>query len=1060
MKRTLVRGTLLVTFAIAVGHLMWVALLGPPQVPKYLVGGNMPALVGSNPAAKQLYLRREVYLTQRPLHAWLQVLSHDRVTLYVNGQLLVDKTAAGFDAAIVTDPSPYLQVGRNIIAILARQESVNKPVVVGVEGAYVLSDGEHPLCADNEWRCHDVFDRTGYWWFETAFEDRHWADARLTTCYLRGVVGRPPSVTTALLGQQAYSMLGAPSVEGPPAATRTPCRATRIKPALLVGESTTVRREFDLADRPREAWLRVTASSSYRLAINGILLDQQESQLDSAVPSPPMRRTYDITCAVQRGRNVVTLGLTGIAGPPSVLADLGVREWSGQTTYLGTDEKWMSCPGLPADWLAVTPVDPSDWRPCVAESPNLGGMPWEPRRLALEIALPLPILLWRALQQVGVILAVAVAAFLVCRVAARLLERTGGAGAASMVYLALLPATLGIATAVLATYDPRIDRASVYQGVWVVVAVASVLLQWGLLALLAFLSGAKGERQEQAGLSVAVWLPAALVVLLLAVGFWLRFRDLVTEPLQHDESNHYRMSHGFLKRGFPSFEIHPNLPPKFVETSTLFYVSTAMTALVFEEPRWVVRTPALFWGTATILLMFVVGRHLFDPVVGLVAATLYTFAALCIQMAHFGRYLSQTQFLALLTIYLYWRTIQGTGPINRRMLWLTALAFLCTYLSWEATALMAPGMILALLLHRRGSLRVVLGDMTVWLALVIVAMVVIVQYSFRELSLSRFLWYGAGGARDTKLTPMWGLPDFELWYYVWNASWSRDTFLPMLGLLGSMLLAVRHRYREPIRMLLVPFLCTGLFMALFMSVKQWRYAYHLGGFLILLFSVTLVVAVRWLTTVAASIQVPLWRWYAGAVAALAILVPVALGSGMTTQLADMVEYRIPPYLEPLGLESLKFANHEGALKFLRERIQEGDVVMANRPHLVDVIWGGRRADYFPENLPLVPAVLDDRRPIPLHYYNGAPLVHTRKAMDDLFARHHRVWYVSAPDFHTYTNDAEMSDYLAQHMDVVYEDFLMVVLFRGPNHRTASMRSANVSSLGKARSTLWDYRSRE
>ena len=54
-----------------------------------------------------------------------------------------------------------------------------------------------------------------------------------------------------------------------------------------------------------------------------------------------------------------------------------------------------------------------------------------------------------------------------------------------IVYLALTPAAAAIGVGVLATYDPRVVVQDVYRVTWLAAAVASVLIQWGLLAFLA-----------------------------------------------------------------------------------------------------------------------------------------------------------------------------------------------------------------------------------------------------------------------------------------------------------------------------------------------------------------------------------------------------------------------------------------------------------------------------------------------------------------------------------------------------------------------------------------------
>src|SRR5262249_8160606 len=155
-----------------------------------------------------------------------------------------------------------------------------------------------------------------------------------------------------------------------------------------------------------------------------------------------------------------------------------------------------------------------------------------------------------------------------------------------------------------------------------------------------------------------------------------------------------------------------------------------------------------------IVLIYRAGRNLFNPATGLIAAALCAFSPICIAMSTFGRYCCQTQFFALLAVDCYWLTIRGGGPIDRRMLWLTALSFIAMFLSWEGSALIAVGMIVACLVQRRGRLHSILANGSVWLALVVVLMAILLQYSHATLVQSRFLWYGIS-LSDVKLMAMW-----------------------------------------------------------------------------------------------------------------------------------------------------------------------------------------------------------------------------------------------------------------------------------------------------------------
>src|SRR4051812_44646404 len=133
MTGRVVRGAMIVAFSLAVGHLAWRAL-GPPRIPDYLVGGDVLALTAPDHAGKHLYLRRKLFLSMRPRHAWLQVLGYDGLQVRINGQLLASRSMPGFPVAIVVDATPSLRTGPNVIAIVAEQASVGQPPVVAVEG--------------------------------------------------------------------------------------------------------------------------------------------------------------------------------------------------------------------------------------------------------------------------------------------------------------------------------------------------------------------------------------------------------------------------------------------------------------------------------------------------------------------------------------------------------------------------------------------------------------------------------------------------------------------------------------------------------------------------------------------------------------------------------------------------------------------------------------------------------------------------------------------------------------------------------------------------------------
>jgi len=322
MKRAIAPAVCLVVFSIALGHFAWQAYLGPAPGFCTYVGERepAPALVGADPKARQLYLRRELYLTQQPRHAWIQVLSRDQVEVFCNGKLVQRARLDGYPVAILAELTSVLKPGLNVVAIHARQSHVDLAPAVAVSGAYVLSDGEHPFGNDADWRCATVQQRRASWWFMPEFDDRGWPLAPVQNVTLRAPVKMPPAaLVTADFGSW-------------------------ITPLRLDQGRATLRKDFVLGGRPRSAWLRITTSNAYRLALNGSLLDQQEEQLGVQAFSRPVRRLYDVTTLVSAGKNVLSLAIMDEVRQPHVRIDAEFVDDSGQTVQLRSDKEWLSAP--------------------------------------------------------------------------------------------------------------------------------------------------------------------------------------------------------------------------------------------------------------------------------------------------------------------------------------------------------------------------------------------------------------------------------------------------------------------------------------------------------------------------------------------------------------------------------------------------------------------------------------------------------------------------------------------------------------------------------------------
>jgi hypothetical protein len=811
-----------------------------------------------------------------------------------------------------------------------------------------------------------------------------------------------------------------------------------------------VQHDVHVNGRPREAWLRVTATASYLLTVNDIVLDEQDTQLGTLHPAIPMQRTYDLMPVVRRGHNSVSLRLTGTPGPPHLLADLEMQDDAGRCYRLGTDETWLARGEAngPGGMEAAR-----DGRPCHIDPGDLDIPPSDVPGSIVPLTLPLDVLLKRASGEAALMAVIALLTVIACRRAAQFLASGSGMPAplpSGVVYLALVPATLAISAGILACYDPRIACQDVYQEQWLYAAVLSVPLQWLLLAGIGRL-WQTGRRAEVRRLVPG--LAGCLVVVLIGGGLALRLHDLTAEPLHPDEVTILRISRFLIRRGFPNLEVHQDLPPIYISGCELESISVALASFFFDDDLYTVRIPAVIYGVLMIPLIYRLGRSLFGTAAGLTASAFYALAPACLLMTHFGRYPSLLQLTTLLTVYYFWRTIAGAGPLRQRALWLTVLSFLAMFLSWEASILLAPGMVLAALFYRRGRLRTLFCNPSVYAGAIVVLSIVLLQMAHGALQQTQFLWYGTGFS-DVKLDLMWRYPFFDPLYYIRAASWSEDFLLPMLGLAGAGILAIRHRLQRRVRVLLLIFLTPCLLMSGLLTVFAARYSYHLIPLFILLASAALTAGARGMVRVARAGPAPSYHGYARAIGLLMVFVGIGLGSGMTVQLTELKSF--------LGSGArpgeLRVPNFAGAVEHLRRFFQEGDVVVAAQPEVIDYLIAsdGRgfpaswSADYWLQSTMLLQAVLDDRRPLPLHRFSGTAMISSCKSLESVFARHRRIWYITAPPFDDKSNNADTAQFVREHMDIVYQDYSSMILLRDNQHRPAWKRLEGENALQKAK----------
>ncbi|WP_442485361.1 hypothetical protein [Aeoliella sp. SH292] len=1018
---------LLTVFAVLVGdfaYRTWHA----PTVPEYQVRNNAPTIAApqAETQTKHLYLRRTWTFTEAPEYAWLQVMGHDAVEVFVNGEQVgqAPKVGSGRVGAVLLDITSNLHEGKNTVAIHARQLIHDRVPTVAIDGECHFASSEVVSLSNAEgWLASPIYDRRGHFWYEVDYPDTHWL---------------APSV-----GESAHWIA---QVALPPGAITTPRTAAWITPAEADHGSATLATEFKLASQATGSWLRITGTGPYRVAINGWVIVSDRLELGTDPDGPLVEKTLDITPFLRSGTNHVRIALTGAGAVPRVQAQLTAASDHGPVD-ITSSQAWMSRPGVDANWSEAELGTP-DWQNC-REEVGYGGV--VPRTFTRDFqALDTPALFGfiAMAEWFGVVMGVLLGATLGCVAVNWLLggsqQKSEPSTSRGLPCWALLPSIVLAATGGLMTWDLAWTGRDVYQTRYLLVLALLPVVLWVLLLVLATIklstqpANSKGHLARRGG-QLAFWGAWAMLVVLAG---WLRVEWILDEAIHHDEVSAYNFTMSIFEYGFPAIRVHEDLPTSYCSTSELSYYFNALCALFVDDPRLVIRIPAALWSMATLLLIGYAGTKWFNACAGFVAAFLFAVSPHVIGMATFGRYLSEVQFFTLLTTFFAFEAVRGVGKLRTGYVWAAGLSFIAMYLSWEGSGLYAIGLVFATLLLRRRHLLGVLTTPAVYSVSLLVVLVVVAQNSHRILQQTQRLWYGTG-ISSLQLEPMWRFPFFDADFYLLNSSWTRDALLPTLAVIAAAVLAVKHRWRTPIRFVLVCLLTNAGLMAAFLPLKTNRYAYHLTELVILLAGASLVAMVDGLYRAVRDSRNSAFNLYANSIAATTLLIALAAGSGWLVNASELKSFVVAAQ----GVGQIRSPDWEESSRYVQENYQPGDIVISILPHAQEfqfkVLAGEEEqpipVDYWLETRLVLQATIGDTEEVPRDRRSGAVMLYDLEQVKKLFADHDRIWYCTTRFGQSQINDSVVSQFLREHMDVMHEDLATAVMLRDKNHRTASVR---------------------
>ena len=1006
------------------------------------------------------YFRKEIYLPTLPEQAWLEIAASDNFGLIVNGHTVGTLSSVKTFETGIYDIKRALKPGTNVIAVSVSRTSYPGSAQILLRGQVTEPGGNVvSILSDESWR---VSNRTGIVlgteeWTSQKVEDQLWPAARRSPLNDEHVPLRWVDVNPLLL------------------------RLPSIGHWIMADDasSQTVFSTIINADRMRqETWIQLAASGDLDLEVNGhivtlasaaVTASKKLPHLATAEATPaasnkfgrlakgseepnkqkgsPFQPTnlsaYDISYWIRRGPNVIVAAVRSENTPAALFAEGFMVESDGSVSRFSTNSAWRIGDRPDAAQSATAPH--------VVQIGKNGMAPWG--YLPQELARPLErsglATLLQALTVVGLTLVAVVGLWLV--VSGIVAGWRNEPLASAMARDALLhgPVAAGLLLLMLPNWDPRFPEGWSFRPAFVVGAFAVLLL----LRLLHLLVDSWTPAVTQAGFdrvkSGVHWnarksqvrqvvshnlrlpeffeipfrqlLPYLLLILIMFLGFGLRYHNLGNMSFDHDEMGLVAKSKGILHLGFPYTVFAGEV--RWLTTYEAVPYPLALFGFLFGYSEWSMRLPACLMGTACIGLIGWMGRRMFDWRTGLFAALVYACLPLNIRWAQNAFYLTQCQLMAMLTFWLFYEAIQ-TRPFNRRFLTAAAVAFCISYLSWEGTGFILPALFLGLLAVRWGEWWW-LKEFHLYRCLFFMGALVVAQYCSRMLAGAAYLQVGSGLSNLAGPSLFFLAPGYQPMFYVDKLLLSENhVFFTVMIVLGLFFCWRHLGFRYVVVLLATLFTLHTNFLAALSP----RYCYYFQPLVILGgVAATVMLYDRVLELARKAGDSTVARFAAHATGVILFLLLF-----IQSNESVLKEYQLsstgdtPQMMTRLGTYRY---DYRGAAEYVVNHARPGDVIFPGIPHVFNY-YAGVPGDYFLDSLFSSKVPYDQLLGEPgfADKFGGLPVIRNIAELKSVIHRSGRAWIVFAPyaSFEKLNSPAVL-DYIHENSRTQFESYRAKVL---------------------------------
>lgn len=512
-----------------------------------------------------------------------------------------------------------------------------------------------------------------------------------------------------------------------------------------------------------------------------------------------------------------------------------------------------------------------------------------------------------------------------------------------------------------------------------------------------------------------VWPTAVAVFALILLTATVRLALINDSSLTIDEATLVEFARGILDRGYPYIMVGTMEVP--LATYELVPYPIAASMALFGTSELAVRLPAVLFASGTCVLIFFAAKRWFDFRVGLVAALLYALSPWAIYWGHNCFHPSQAQFFGMLTLMSAHRLLGDSPPPiwdNYR----TAIFLSLAFLSWEGIGFMLPVIFVTGLVIRWGRWQW-LQRLHLWLAVAVVATVVVLQGSRRVLLQVDYLMVGSGKSETSLPQLVFIQPDYNPWFYVSNFFGVESNIILSLVFFAGLLLLLDRNSRN-LRYVYVIVLTAIFFLTNFLSFTSAHYVYWVLPFFVIGVAAA---TFGFIDKLIPAEPRPGLHAVRGSIAILLVGAELAAATPYGLKLYDLAERWQDPYRRDLRV-GLAGAGYRELSAFLRREYRPGDVVITQAAMPMD-IYGGMRGNYFLSGLTAQKVIYDPGTGLPRYVdkYVGNPVLRGRADLDELCNKHERVWLFIAPyTFFKKLQEPELLGFIDAHMKVVAESY--------------------------------------